>query len=602
MATDKKSSGGTSSSGGDGKGPGDKSGSTSPTSSQTGSKRPVTIDLTAEKVAGKTGSASTEGKSASGVPKTGATGSSTSSSFGSKAGTGTKTDKADTKPTSSYSSSRPGTSSSTSKPSSSTAGAGKTGTSASAKTSSTSTTTKPGSSSTSSSSSSAQKTPPKSFSSPPPVEESGGVGAFGVLIAAVIGGILVLGGAFGLHQAGMVKLNAEPNQQVTRALSAAEDKISELESQLADVSKSVTGQNPGAALSALETKVSDLEGKLEAAALADLAPAIEAVKTDLASLRSDMSSISTGEGVPVDLTPLEDRVSKLESETNSTTTEATQLSGSVTDLSTELGGLKTSLADVENRLQNTEATAKAAQTAVSTSDVSLKTLADSQARATETLSSLSADIKSVGDANSAGLEDIRAELTALSKRLAQLESTMGDATARETAARALSVSALKSAVDSGRPYETELAAVKAGLPSDIDLKALETHAQAGVEPVSVLIAQFPGVARKMFMTFSEPDHSGDVLDSLLASAKSIVTVRGPGDADGSGPEAALRQMENAVSNGNLNDAIAAYDKLPEAAQTAGSDWVARAKARVEVDALTDKASQEVLNALAAKDS
>ncbi|WP_415715190.1 mitofilin family membrane protein [Roseibium sp.] len=423
-----------------------------------------------------------------------------------------------------------------------------------------------------------------------------------MLIAAVIGGILVLGGAFGLHQAGMVKLNAEPNQQVTRALSAAEDKISELESQLADVSKSVTGQNPGAALSALETKVSDLEGKLEAAALADLAPAIEAVKTDLASLRSDMSSISTGEGVPVDLTPLEDRVSKLESETNSTTTEATQLSGSVTDLSTELGGLKTSLADVENRLQNTEATAKAAQTAVSTSDVSLKTLADSQARATETLSSLSADIKSVGDANSAGLEDIRAELTALSKRLAQLESTMGDATARETAARALSVSALKSAVDSGRPYETELAAVKAGLPSDIDLKALETHAQAGVEPVSVLIAQFPGVARKMFMTFSEPDHSGDVLDSLLASAKSIVTVRGPGDADGSGPEAALRQMENAVSNGNLNDAIAAYDKLPEAAQTAGSDWVARAKARVEVDALTDKASQEVLNALAAKDS
>lgn len=624
MATDKKSSGGTSSSGGDGKGPGDKSGSTSPTSSQTGSKRPVTIDLTAEKVAGKTGSASTEGKSASGVPKTGATGSSTSSSSGSKAGTGTKTDKADTKPTSSYSSSRPGTSSSTSKPSSSTAGAGKTGTSASAKTSSTSTTTKPGSSSTSSSSSSAQKTPPKSFSSPPPVEESGGVGAFGVLIAAVIGGILVLGGAFGLHQAGMVKLNAEPNQQVTRALSAAEDKISELESQLADVSKSVTGQNPGAALSALETKVSDLEGKLEAAASADLAPAIEAVKTDLASLRSDMSSISTGEGVPVDLkplenrlaaledgagssqavdlTPLEDRVSKLESETNSTTTEATQLSGSVTDLSTELGDLKTSLADVENRLQNTEATAKAAQTAVSTSDVSLKTLADSQARATETLSSLSADIKSVGDANSAALEDIRAELTALSKRLAQVESTMGDATARETAARALSVSALKSAVDSGRPYETELAAVKAGLPSDIDLKALETHAQAGVEPVSVLIAQFPGVARKMFMTFSEPDHSGDVLDSLLASAKSIVTVRGPGDADGSGPEAALRQMENAVSNGNLNDAIAAYDKLPEAAQTAGSDWVARAKARVEVDALTDKASQEVLNALAAKDS
>ncbi|MCV0427318.1 MAG: hypothetical protein K5905_17795, partial [Roseibium sp.] len=279
-----------------------------------------------------------------------------------------------------------------------------------------------------------------------------------------------------------------------------------------------------------------------------------------------------------------------------------KLSGSLSGLETELGSLKTSLAEVQSRLQNTEATAKAAQTAVSTSDVSLKTLADSQARATETLSSLSADIKSVGDANSSALEDIRAELSAISKRLSQVESTMGDATARETAARALSVSALKSAVDSGRPYETELAAVKAGLPSDIDLKALEANAKDGVEPVSVLIAQFPSVARQMFQTFSEPDHSGDVLDSLLASARSIVSVRGPGDADGTGPEAALRQMENAVSNGNLNSALTAYDKLPEAAQAAGADWAARAKARVAVDALTDKASQEVLNALAAKDS
>ena len=61
-------------------------------------------------------------------------------------------------------------------------------------------------------------------------------------------------------------------------------------------------------------------------------------------------------------------------------------------------------------------------------------------------------------------------------------------------------------------------------------------------------------------------------------------------------------MENAVSNGHLSEALVAYGKLPEAAQAAGADWAVRAKARVAVDALTDKASQEVLNALAAKDS
>ncbi|MES0883592.1 COG4223 family protein [Roseibium sp. SCP14] len=451
-------------------------------------------------------------------------------------------------------------------------------------------------------------------------------------MAAVIGGAVVLGGGYGLYQAGIVKLPAEANQQLTSALSSAERKIADLESKLGEVSSTISSQNVGDGLSALETKVSSLESKIETAASSaatDLTPAFDALKSDVENLRSEIENSvgGTGDGTPinlkpletrlaaledaakgqsagaqVDLQPLETRLSKLESEATANTSEAGKLSGSVTGLETQLGELKTSLAEVQNRLQNAEATAKAAQTAVSTSDVSLKTLADSQARATETLSSLSADIKAVGDANSAALEDIRAELTAISKRLSQVESTMGDATARETAARALSVSALKSAVDSGRPYATELAAVKAGLPSDIDLQALEANAKTGVEPVSVLIAQFPSVARSMFQTFSEPDHSGDVLDSLLASAKSIVSVRGPGDADGSGPEAALRQMENAVSNGNLKGALAAYDKLPEAAQTAGADWAGRAKARVAVDALTDKASQEVLNALAAKDS
>lgn len=450
------------------------------------------------------------------------------------------------------------------------------------------------------------------------------------MIAAVIGGIIVLGGGFGLHQAGILKLTPEQDQQLAGALSAAERKISDLEQKLEEVGASATDQSAGQALTALEAKVSSLESDVQSAvssASADVTPAIDALKKDIETLRSDVASAAGGSGgaagtvnlqpletridaletassqqSAVDLKPLEDRLSKLESEATSTTSAADTLSGSVSGLETEMSGLKTQFADVENRLQNTEATAKAAQTAVSTSDVSLKTLADSQARATETLTSLSSDINSVGAANTAALETIRAELDAISKRLQHVESTMGDATAREVAARALSVSALKSAVDSGRPYATELAAVKAGLPSDIDVKALEAHAKTGVEPVSVLIAQFPPVARKIYQTFSEPDHSDDVLNSLLASARSIVAVRGPGDADGTGPEASLRRMENAVSNGNLEGAISAYQDLPDAAKAAGSEWVARAQARVEVDNLTDKASQEVLNALAANDS
>jgi len=450
-----------------------------------------------------------------------------------------------------------------------------------------------------------------------------------VLIAALIGGILVLGGGFGLYQAGIVKLTPEQDQQLAGALSAAERKIADLESQLGDLTSSVSSQDTSGTVSALESKVAELEGKLEdtvSSASADLAPAVDALKQDLESLRSDLAAAPAGDGgtasvdlkpledritaletasqssAPVDLSPLEQKLSELETSASSATSETDKLSGSVSGLETQMSDLKASVAEVETRLSNTEATAKAAQTAVSTSDVSLKTLADSQARATETLSSLSADIQSVGAANTAALEGIRAELDAISKRLSAVEATMGDATAREVAARALSVSALKSAVDSGRPYETELAAVKAGLPSDIDLAALEAHAETGVEPVSVLIAQFPPVARTVYQTFSEPDRSGDVLDSLLSSAQSLITVRRSGSGSGEGPNAALQRMENAVKSGDLAAALTAYKDLPEAGQAAAKDWAARAEARVEVDNLTDKASQEVLNALAAKDS
>ncbi|WP_209010946.1 COG4223 family protein [Labrenzia sp. PHM005] len=447
------------------------------------------------------------------------------------------------------------------------------------------------------------------------------------MIAAVIGGVLVLGGGFGLYQAGLIKLTPEPDQQMTRALTAAQKKITELESQLSDFGTKLSGQDSSSAVSALENKLAGLEEKVADAANAggsDAAAAVDALKKDVEALKSDLSSISTGtgEGAPVNLQPLQDRLasveesiksassvdlgpietrlSDLEGGSSAAASEAGKISGSVTALEGDVKSIETKLTELQTRLQNTEATAKAAQTAVSTSDVSLKTLADSQARATETLSSLSSDIQSVGAANTAALEDVRAELDALSKRLAQVESTMGDATARETAARALSVSALKSAVDSGRPYETELAAVKAGLPAGMDISALESHAKTGVEPVSVLIAQFPNVARSVYQTFSEPEESGDVLESFLASARSLVAVRGPGNTDGTGPDAVLRRMENAVSKGDLSAAIAASKELPDAGQKAAADWTARAQARVEVDALTEKASQEVLNALSGK--
>ncbi|MBD1549446.1 hypothetical protein HK439_24575 [Labrenzia aggregata] len=424
----------------------------------------------------------------------------------------------------------------------------------------------------------------------------------------MFGGIVVLSGAYGLHVAGVLNIQGKLDPATSRMLDQAERKIGDLESKLADLSKKAGGNEARALVTGLSDRMTALEksvGEMAKTAGSDLAPELAQLKSGLAALEAKVDSLpaSTGGGAGTAGTDkaikgIDDRLAALEKSVSA----SQKLSGTVSGVETSVGDLKTALSDIETRLQNVEATAKAAQTAVSTSDVSLKTLADSQARASETLATLSADIETVSKTGKAGLEDLRSELDGLSKRLAAVEATMGDATAREIAARALSVSALKSAVDSGRPFTTELAAVKAGLPKDTDLAVLEAHAKTGVAPASVLIAEFPAVARKMYAAFSAPDRSGDLLDSFLAGAKSIVAVRGPGDENGTGPEAVLRRMENAVSRGDLAAGLEAYKELPEVAQKAGADWAERAEARVTVDRMTEAASKEVLSMLAGKDS
>ncbi|MEJ8475779.1 COG4223 family protein [Roseibium algae] len=406
----------------------------------------------------------------------------------------------------------------------------------------------------------------KTFSSPPAAADKGGVGVAGVVASAVFGGLVVLAGAYGLHVAGVLKLQPEQSAGVGVEVKTALNRISGLEKTVGDLASEASA---GAAAS---KRLDSLQKRVEALASAAPDTSVIAVQAEIATLKSSYETLSA------------------------------QMKAASGEPSGDLGALTSSMSDMTKRIANVEATAKAAQTAVSSSDVSLKTLADSQARASETLATLSADIRTNGEKQTTDLGKIQSELNSLSKRLAAVEATMGDATAREVAARALSVSALKSAVDSGRPYETELVALKAGLPKDTNLAALEAHAKTGVAPVSVLIAEFPKVARAMFAKFSEPARSGDMLDSLLAGAKSIVAVRGPGDEAGTGPEAILRRMEIAVGKGDLSAALTAYELLPSEAKSVGADWAGRAKARVAIDQLTDAASSEVLAALSRKDS
>ena len=147
----------------------------------------------------------------------------------------------------------------------------------------------------------------------------------------------------------------------------------------------------------------------------------------------------------------------------------------------------------------------------------------------------------------------------------------GGVGARETAARAVAVSALKSAMDRGAPFETELAAVAAALPADTDLAPLQARAAEGVPTRNALQAEFAAAARAMSAKIDAPA-DGDLVDSFWSNARSLVSIRQPGESDANTPSAALGRMEARVDAGDFAGALEAYDSLPDEVRAAGSDW------------------------------
>ncbi|NVK34106.1 MAG: hypothetical protein HWE23_06490 [Rhodobacteraceae bacterium] len=382
-----------------------------------------------------------------------------------------------------------------------------------------------------------------------------GAGVVAVTFAAIAGGVVVLGLAYGLHMAGFLKLEASPSE--TAALQAAQDKVAALESKLDELSASLTTPQEDLLkqISALEDKVSDLSKSAPGSIVAVVGRDLQALKASVA----DLQKTSGGEMA----TALEQRVASLETQLG--VGEAADADGA-TQLTERVSGLETKTESLQTMLKTT-------------SDA-FDVLVEGQ---TAMVDGLTADVLSV-DA-----------------RVMALENRLGDANAQEIAALAVAVSSLKTSLDAGRGYQTELAAVQAVLPDDMDVSVLAAHARDGVTPLPQLVAEFPSVARGMFAKIVKPGETTDVLGNLLASAKAIMAVRGPGDEDGTGPEALLSRMEKSVQSGDLEAALTAYEQLPDPAKAVGADWADRASVRVAADKLTAEATSKVLAILSKSD-
>ncbi|MBZ9770693.1 phage tail protein [Mesorhizobium sp. CA6] len=197
----------------------------------------------------------------------------------------------------------------------------------------------------------------------------------------------------------------------------------------------------------------------------------------------------------------------------------------------------------------------------------------------EKIAGLDALVKSAGDAAKA--EDDR--VAALEQSVSQLSGKVEAQASQPKIALAIAASALKSALDRGAPFATELDTFAAIAPDAPELAALRSYAEKGVPTRATIAAEADAAANAMVNAAKPVDQNAGFFQSLVSSAESLVKVRPVGAVEGKGVPETVARMEVAVNQGDYAKALSEYDALPDAAKAAGADFAGKLKARLEVE-------------------
>lgn len=189
-------------------------------------------------------------------------------------------------------------------------------------------------------------------------------------------------------------------------------------------------------------------------------------------------------------------------------------------------------------------------------------------------------VEKVGEA----AEAAQSKLGALENRLAGIEA--GAEASRQVQSEAVVVMALatlKAAVDGGKPFAAELAAVEGAGRGGLDLAGLKPFADKGVPGAARLEETWRGLGRGVIAAADKPAGDGGVFDRLLANASGIVRVRPAGETAGTDVPAIVARLEARLAAGDLPGALEQWKTLPEASRAASAAWGAAIEARVGVD-------------------
>ncbi len=204
---------------------------------------------------------------------------------------------------------------------------------------------------------------------------------------------------------------------------------------------------------------------------------------------------------------------------------------------------------------------------------------------------------SVADLPKVDLQPLQTATGSLDGRVAKIEADLSAAKdgARITEARAVGSAdesraapiavvgqALQRAIADGRPYASDVAALKAlgGEPEAVS--RLAPLADTGVPSVASLKGQWDDM-KESVLAAVKPGQSTNPFDRLAASARALVEVKRVGTVSGSDPVAIVSQVDDALDRSDVADALMEWKKLPEAGQHASQGWADTASSRLDAE-------------------
>jgi hypothetical protein len=183
----------------------------------------------------------------------------------------------------------------------------------------------------------------------------------------------------------------------------------------------------------------------------------------------------------------------------------------------------------------------------------------------------------------------------LAGEIAELREEMAREDEGPRLALVVAAMGLRSAIERGTPFTMELETYTALAPNAPELEPLTPYARTGIPTDAELVNEAPQAASRIAASQSDLPPDAGLIDRLMASARSAVTVRPVGEALGDTPEAIAARMEAAVQRGDYAQASAEFEALPPEAQQAAGDFGEKLRARQAANEVLEKALSGALN-------